>query len=126
MIAIDLGLKRIGLAQYVQGVVIPIPSIFRKNRSQAANDLSKILKEKDIKMLIVGIANEIMKKRAKHFLGLIEFNGEVKFIDESISTKEAEELIRDNPRRKHMRKNGDLDSISAMIILQRYIALNPV
>lgn len=126
MLAIDLGLKRIGLAQYIQGIVVPIPSILRKNRNQAASELSKILRERGIKTLVVGIANEIMEKRANHFLGLIDFDGEIKFMDESISTNEAEELIKENPKRKYMRKNGSLDSISAMIILRRYIALNPI
>lgn len=126
MLAVDLGLKRIGLAQYMQGIIVPLVSIHRKNRNQAASDLEKILKEKDIKTLIMGISNEIMEKRANHFLKLVNFSGKIKFISEDISTKEAEELIRENPKRKKMRKDGSIDSIAAMIILQRYIALNPI
>lgn len=124
MLSIDIGLKRIGLAQYIQGIIIPLPAIFRKNRIQAANDLNILIDKKNINILIIGISNAIMETRAKHFLTLIKFEGEIKFIDEHISSKEAEELIKNNPNRKYMRKNGSLDSIAAMIILERYLNLN--
>ena len=43
VLAIDIGLKRIGVAYGVRGVAIPQKPILRKNRNQAANDVSKIL-----------------------------------------------------------------------------------
>ena len=46
IIAIDLGLKRIGLALSAgSGIVTPLMAVERKNRNQAANDVKKVLNE---------------------------------------------------------------------------------
>lgn len=55
IIACDVGLKRIGVAIYLQGIALPLPAILRKNRNQAARDLSNLLREQNADMLIVGL-----------------------------------------------------------------------
>ncbi len=55
IIACDVGLKRIGVAIYLQGIALPLPAILRKNRNQAARDLSSLLREQNADMLIVGL-----------------------------------------------------------------------
>lgn len=124
MIAIDFGLKRIGIAQYCNGVIIPLAPIIRKNRNQAANDLSKILDKKNAKILVIGVANDEMKRRINHFIALLRFNGTIVFIDETLSSQEAENLINKRDNSHILRKNGTIDSISAMIIMQRYLDLS--
>lgn len=121
MIAIDFGLKRIGVAQNCNGIIIPLTPIIRKNRNQAANELDKILCEKNAKILLIGMANDEMQRRIEHFIGLLKFNGEIIFIDETLSSKEAENLINNRENSQNMRKNGVIDSLSAMIIMQRYL-----
>lgn len=121
MIAIDFGLKRIGVAQNCNGITIPLAPIIRKNRNQAANELDKILCEKNAKILLIGVANDEMQRRIEHFIGLLKFNGEIIFIDETLSSKEAENLINNRENSQNMRKNGVIDSLSAMIIMQRYL-----
>lgn len=121
MIAIDFGLKRIGVAQNCNGIIIPLAPIIRKNRNQAANELDKILCEKNAKILLIGVANDEMQRRIEHFIGLLKFNGEIIFIDETLSSKEAENLINNRENSQNMRKNGVIDSLSAMIIMQRYL-----
>lgn len=121
MIAIDFGLKRIGVAQNCNGIIIPLAPIIRKNRNQAANELDKILCEKNAKILLIGVANDEMQRRIEHFIGLLKFNGEIIFIDETLSSKEAEKLINNRENSQNMRKNGVIDSLSAMIIMQRYL-----
>jgi len=59
-----------------------------------------------------------MRRRVEHFLGLVEFKKEVAFVDESGTSKEAEELIKGEMR--HI-KDGRIDSISAMLILKRHL-----
>ena len=45
-IAIDLGLKRIGLAYSAhKDIVTPLPAVMRKNRNQASRDVKKVLDE---------------------------------------------------------------------------------
>ena len=57
-----------------------------------------------------------MERRIKHFVSLLDFGGEIVFVDESFSSFEANELKVANTRKK----DGKLDSLSAMIILQRF------
>ena len=54
--AVDVGLKRIGLAFCFDGkIVLPQNAIIRTGRKQAANELSKVLQEWGIEKLIVGL-----------------------------------------------------------------------
>ncbi|MDH4945156.1 Holliday junction resolvase RuvX [Sulfurimonas sp. C5] len=124
-ISIDLGLKRIGLAYSAhKDIVTPLPAIIRKNRNQAANDLKNVLTEWETEAIVVGIplggsSEDEMKRRIEHFLNLVDFQGEVFYQDEAGSSLEAEELMKGEM--KYIR-DGRVDSISAMIILQRFLA----
>lgn len=142
---IDFGLKRLGVAKVVQNIIVPLAPIMRKNRNQASRDLANLLLAHESDMskitLVVGMPrdmdiesdsdtessgagrHEVMQKRISHFLSLIDFSGEVVYIDESYSSKEANERLLDRGynKRKNARKNGVLDSISACVILERYL-----
>lgn len=125
IIAIDVGLKRIGIAISPDSkIALPSTPVLRKNRNQAANEISQILKTKNAKTLVVGIpkggsSEEEMSRRIRHFVSLLEFDGEICYIDESFSSFEADELREFSSRKK----DGKLDSLSAMIILQRYLEI---
>jgi len=122
--SIDIGLKRIGVAICLQkDIVTPCPAILRKNRNQAAADVMKFLKEWEIDTLIVGFptSSEDMKKRVQHFVTLLDFEGDIKFQDENMSSIEAEELIKGDIKYK---RDGRIDSIAAKIILERYLVNN--
>ncbi len=123
-LAIDLGLKRIGLAYSAhKDLVAPFPAIIRKNRNQASAEVKKVIQEWEIDVVVIGIplggsSQEEMKRRVVHFMNLVDFNGEVYFQDEAGSSKEAEALIKGEIKQI---RDGRVDSISAMIILQRYL-----
>jgi len=119
--SIDVGLKRIGLATEVLGVITPQKPVIRKNRNQASDEVNKFLKENSIKILVVGLPkNKIeTQNRIKHFINLIDFNGEIVYVNEDMSSIEAKNLIKGKIKYK---KDGRIDSIAAMIILERYIA----
>ena len=125
IIAIDVGLKRIGIAISPDSkIALPSTPVLRKNRNQAANEISQILKMQNAKTLVVGIpkggsSEEEMSRRIRHFVSLLEFDGEICYIDESFSSFEADELREFSSRKK----DGKLDSLSAMIILQRYLEI---
>jgi len=121
---IDIGLKRIGLAICLQGdIVTPLPAILRKNRNQASNDVLKTLNEWEIDTLIVGYpsASEDMQKRIKHFVNLLDFDKEVIFQEENMSSIEAEDLMKGDIKYK---RDGRVDSLAAKIILERYLSKN--
>ncbi|HIP19493.1 MAG TPA: Holliday junction resolvase RuvX [Sulfurimonas sp.] len=123
-LAIDLGLKRIGLAYSAhKDLVTPLPAIIRKNRNQASDEVKKAIKEWEIDTVIIGIplggsSEDEMRRRIAHFMNLVDFEGEVFYQDEAGSSLEAESLIKGEI--KYIR-DGRIDSISAMIILQRYL-----
>ncbi len=123
---IDVGLKRVGLALgYKNGVVLPQNAIIRKNRIQASKDVSDFLSQWQVKTLVVGIplggsSEDEMNRRIKHFVSLLEFDGKIVYIDESFSSKEAGEIGIANSKKK----DGKLDSLAAMIILNRYLQNN--
>ena len=122
IMAIDVGLKRIGVALAVGQTVMPQTPVLRKNRNQAARDVSAVLREYGAKKLVVGVplggsSEDEMRRRIEHFVSLLEFDGEVVYQDEAMSSFEASEIYAEN------RRDGRLDSIAAMIILKRYLRL---
>lgn len=126
-IAIDLGLKRIGLAYSAhKDIVTPLKAVERKNRNQASRDVKKVLDEWEVDAVVVGVpiggsSEEEMKRRIAHFMNLLDFDGETFYQDESNSSKEAENMMKGEI--KYIR-DGRVDSISAMIILQRFLLAN--
>jgi putative Holliday junction resolvase len=123
-IAIDLGLKRIGLAYSAhKDIVTPLPAIIRKNRNQASSDVKKVLNEWEVDAVVIGIplggsSEDEMRRRIAHFMNLVDFHGELIYQDEAGSSVEAENMMKGEI--KYIR-DGRIDSLSAMIILQRYL-----
>lgn len=123
-IAIDLGLKRIGLAYSAhKDIATPLPAVQRKNRNQASSDVKKVLNEWEVEAVVIGIplggsSEDEMRRRIEHFMNLVDFKGEIFYQDEALSSLEAENMMKGEI--KYIR-DGRIDSISAMIILQRYL-----
>ncbi|WP_297985301.1 Holliday junction resolvase RuvX [uncultured Campylobacter sp.] len=118
--AIDIGLKRIGMAVSPDGkIAFPTTPILRKNRNQAAKDVSNALKDKEAKILVVGLpkggsSEAEMERRIKHFISLLDFDGQIYYENEAYSSLEASDLVSD-------KRDGKLDSVAAMIILERFL-----
>ena len=124
--SLDIGLKRIGIAISLDGkIVTPLPAVIRKSRKQASREVSNILQEWQIEKLIIGIPTgrsyQEMKRRFTHFVSLLDFDGDVHFQDEDLSTREALELMEGEVK---IKKDGRIDSISAKIILERFLSKN--
>jgi len=124
-IAIDLGLKRIGIAYSAhKSIVTPLQPIIRKNRNQASAEVKKIIDEWEADIVVVGIplggsSEDEMKRRITHFMNLVAFQGDIFYQDEAGSSIEAENMMKGEM--KYVR-DGRVDSISAMIILQRFLS----
>jgi len=124
-IAIDLGLKRIGLAYSAhKDLVTPLPAVIRKNRNQASSEVKKVLDEWGADAVVIGVplggsSEDEMRRRIEHFMNLVDFKGEIFYQDEAGSSLEAENMMKGEI--KYVR-DGRVDSISAMIILQRFLA----
>lgn len=126
-IAIDLGLKRIGLAYSAhKDIVTPLPAVIRKNRNQASAEVKKALLEWEVDAVVIGVplggsSEDEMKRRIAHFMNLVDFDGEIFYQDEAGSSLEAEKMMRGEI--KYIR-DGRIDSLSAKIILERYLLAN--
>ena len=120
IVAIDIGLKRIGMAVSPDGkIALPTTPILRKNRNQAAKDVSNALKDKEANILVVGLpkggnSEAEMERRIKHFISLLDFDGQIYYENEAYSSLEASDLLSD-------KRDGKLDSVAAMIILERFL-----
>lgn len=124
-LALDVGLKRIGVALCVdKKIALPLDAILRKNRNQAAKEVQNLLSLHEISTLIVGLpkggsSEEEMTRRIKHFVSLLEFGGEIHFVDESGTSKEALNFGVANTRKK----DGKLDSLAAFLIIKDYFGI---
>ncbi|EAJ6140562.1 Holliday junction resolvase RuvX [Campylobacter lari] len=124
-LALDIGLKRIGVALCVnKSIAMPLEAIIRKNRNQAANEVKKYIKEYDVNTLVIGVplggsSEDEMRKRIGHFISLLDFDKEVFFVDESFSSKKAQELGMVNLKKK----DGKLDSLAAYLFLKDFYGL---
>ena len=122
--SIDVGLKRIGLAICLShNIVMPQDAVMRKNRNQASRDVKAFLEEWEIEEVVVGLPKDAsnsdeMQRRIEHFVSLLELEIPVHYQDEQSSSIEAKELTKGIFRHK---KDGKIDSISAKIILERYL-----
>jgi len=127
ILAIDLGLKRIGLAYSVDpNFVTPLNAIERKNRNQASSAVKEVIKEWGIEAIVIGIpmggsSEDEMRRRVAHFMNLVDFNGPLYHQDESNSSLEAEDSMKGMIKQK---KDGRIDSLAAKIILERWLSGN--
>ena len=129
ILACDVGLKRIGLAHIVQGIILPLEPIIRRNRNQAAKELAELVAQMGVKRLVVGLpsgglgGDTSTQKRIKHFVGLLGFGGEIVYVDEDFTSAHALESLSHAKResKRAYKKNGVLDSLSACEILRRYL-----
>jgi len=122
-LAIDLGLKRIGLAMNAQSIVTPLPAIERKNRDQAASEVRQVMQEYVIDAIVFGIpmggsSEAEMRRRVAHFANLLQTTLPVFYQDESDSSLEAKALLQGEIK---MKRDGRIDSLAAKIILERYL-----
>lgn len=124
ILAIDLGLKRIGLAFSPDGTIVtPLPAIVRKNRNQASQAVKDVITQWGVQRVVIGIpmgggSEAQMRRRVAHFMNLVDFEGPVAYQDESGSSLEAEAMMKGEIRYK---RDGRVDSLSAMIILERFL-----
>lgn len=124
LLAIDVGLKRIGVAYTPDGkMALPLDPIPRKNRNQAAGAVLAAMEAWSAEGLVVGLpkggsSEEEMERRIRHFVGLLEYEGPVYFQDEYGTSAEAKEMSKGVFRHQ---KDGKIDSLAAKLILERWL-----
>lgn len=117
LISLDLGDKRVGMAISRSGIIAE-PLITLNFGQDFYLNLKKICRREEVKKIIVGLPKRFsgqesdQEKKIRSIGGKIQKLGfEVEFVDESYTTKMAEE-----------RRASDVDQEAAVIILEDYLA----
>ncbi len=133
IMGIDFGVKRIGIALSDSMKMFSIAHKTILNNSTTLEELEKIIKEKNVIKIILGIPNEQRQKKesktsviidVKKFKDKLEkkFEFEVELWDETYTSAIAQQQILESVNKKVKRQNKDLlDMYSAAIILQEYL-----
>lgn len=131
IIAIDYGEKRVGAAigNTELLTVVPIPGLTRKKRGDEIEFIQNLIKEYDPGKILIGNPLNMDGTKSK-FSNIVErfsrklrsaFSLDVELVDERLSSFEAEEILsKYNAGVK--KKKRMVDSLSAMIILKRYLS----
>ena len=130
ILGLDYGSKRIGVAvcdelgMTAQGLA----TIARKNRRQDLEEIARFIRTYNVEKIVIGYplrldgTEGIQCEKITKFASLLEsaFSLPVIKWDETLSTKEAEEiLIRANMRRD--KRKNIVDRVAASLILQGYL-----
>jgi putative holliday junction resolvase len=129
VLAIDFGLKRIGIALSDPLKIFAYPFKTFSNDSNFFTDLLKLIKEQNVVKIILGIpdadnkSTNDLKQKINTLKDRIEKTGiEIITWDESYTSLIASERILESVSKKNKRKEkGLLDQHSAAIILQEYL-----
>jgi len=130
IMGLDYGSRRIGIAicdelgMTAQGAA----TINRKNRQADLDAIADLVKHYDIERIIIGYplrldgSEGIQCEKINRFCRRLEARLSLPVIrqDETLSTKEAEEILRRTGIRPEKRK-GIVDRVAASIILQGYL-----
>ena len=127
-LGIDYGDTRIGIALSDPMQIITKPYITLKNNSDFFVKLESIVNEKDVKIIVVGypygMKGQITKQTEKVdlFIDRLKQNIDIEVIkvDERLSSKSAENLLKKQGFKTGHNKSM-IDDTSAAIILQEYI-----
>ena len=132
ILAVDYGQKFTGLATFIPGRD-PFPLLHGrlayKDDQGLVNDLRKIIDEESIEIVVVGIPTFLdgkestMTKTVRNFIEVLQKQIPQKIFeqDETLSTVEAEERMKNSPRFNFKVNYQEIDAMSASIILEDFI-----
>ena len=131
ILAIDYGRKYTGLAYYFVGsdpYPIPFGRIKFESDTQLKTEILKIVEDEFIDILVIGIpyftdgTESTMTKTVKAFINSLEAetSADVFTEDETLTTFEAEERMKQDPRYNFQVDLSKIDELCATIILEQF------
>lgn len=133
VMALDFGMKRIGVALSDQLKMFAYAHTTVNNDEKAFNNLSEIIKEKLVSEIVLGIPNENRISKTSIVENIKKFKSELEqrfglrviLWDETFTSSIAQQRVIESVNKKQKRKNKELlDMHSAAIILQEYLDSN--
>lgn len=130
ILAIDFGKKRLGFAlgDTLINSATPLRQIDRKNITQDIDYIKGLIDEYDVQKIVTGYPLNMDGTQSKITAEVEEFSAAlqkkiaipVDFIDERLTSFEAEELLKEY-KPDYKKRKKILDSISALVILRSYM-----
>lgn len=128
ILGLDVGTVRIGSAiSDPLGIFArELEVIERKNDKFAIEKIEKICAEYGVKTIVVGVPYNMdgstgpQAKNCIDFANLLKANFKIEFVDETLTSYEAEELLK-KEKVRYTRNKGLVDLKSACLILSEYL-----
>ena len=128
--ALDYGDVRIGIAfsDLLQTIASPFQTYRRKTLTEDLNYFLNLVKEKEVSKIILGLPVNMDGSVGERALKTKEFGEElfkatgleVEYVDERLTSVEAEEILISSGVRREKRKEV-IDKIAAALILESYL-----
>jgi len=120
ILGIDYGIKRIGLAISVSGIISPLEVV--QNNTKTIDQIKKIIKDYKIEKIYIGISEGKVADKTLEFVKHLEtmINLPIETVEEAVSTIEADAIYVANKNKKSDYKRN-IDSVAAAVILRRVI-----
>jgi len=130
-LGLDFGTRRIGVAlSDVLGIMAcPYVVIERKSVEEDMNALGKIINEQDVNLIVMGEplnmdgSSGVLTDNVKAFANKLneKFNVEIKYIDERLTTLQANRILIEEADYSREKRKGVRDKVAAALILQGYL-----
>ncbi len=140
ILAIDFGLKVTGLGKFTPGrdpYPIPYDQINYQSHPQLILEIGKVIATEDIKVVVLGFPTLLDGKETSMTLKIKEFgtlleselkrkHPELNFFlqDESLSTYEATDRMKNSPQYNFKVDYSKIDALSASIVLEDFLRSN--
>lgn len=137
LLGVDYGEKVIGLALYkvdIDPFPMPFDRIIVKNHNQTKQDILSVIEDEVVDIVIMGLplltdGNEskmtlTVKKYTSDLNSLLESKGQkipIYLQDETLSSYEAEERMKNDPRYNFKVDLQKIDALAASIIIEQFL-----
>lgn len=131
ILALDYGDKRIGAAicDKLEIAAHGLTTVTRKNSKADIEVISNFIRNLGVEKVVVGYPKRIdgsegrQCEKVNSFISKLEAHLSIPVVrwDETFSTKEAQDIVRENGRMSGKKKKNIIDRIAASVILQSYL-----
>ncbi len=121
LLGIDFGQKNIGVAISVMNIIQPLQVL--PHNSNIIINLKKVISDYQIQKLILGYTQSKNLPAIKKFQKLLELGLQlpVELVDENLSTKEAQAIVKTNRNFKKKYLKETVDAQAAAVLLSRFV-----
>jgi putative Holliday junction resolvase len=135
ILAVDFGLKRVGLAvsDPMQIIAQPLETITYKSRQDLVNRLVAIVRENEVVKVVIGLPRHMdgsegeMAKAVRRLIDQLARALTMPIVawDERLSSVQAERALRELGVSYRDKNRGNVDRMAAIFILQSYLDRKP-